>query len=924
MAGPTTLIFAESGTFEGNLGQFENYLERLDPVLGSILSPALYKIADENYNRETLLSELFTALLQEKDTVDQTVNAATIPSTDDTSQPAKPSATPIAKPAIVAALTGWFIENLEIEGFRGINNENSPLIHPFNSDAVSSISAPNGVGKSSIFDALLYALTGKIPKLERLAAAEKSSDYYNNRFHQTGVGTIKLTLKPDDGNPSVTLTVTRDVSGKRTVTAPVGIDGDRLLTELNREFVFLDGPTFQRFIDDKPIDRGRIFAELLGLGRYSSLRQALQGLAHTRSFNNHFNLSEVSTRRKAAQQELDRLRPKLGADFERLIKAPLESGLSTLDAKAQCHHALNSIPVLSLHCHGKEFIDIDIEACLVSIRQEEGGDRQEKYTSVLRRITELEGAQGIGPSEAVFVDLRGLAEARDKALSYTAGELLKELYQVSERVLLSEVWSSQSKCPTCDHDDGTSVLKAVQAKLAQYERVIAATEDAANNWISKNWSDLDVLRKKVTLDAVQETRLEHLIARGANGELCADDCAELIGYVSAMRDGVRNELGDLTIQRDSLKKELPPSLVSVTEAVESSRRLQQTWNQIAEYEAAEAKELAHERHINQLKKFLDDASSGFATAESAMANARLLNVEPVCRDLFGLVMGPSAVPALSKKNDAEELNILLANFWTLKDVSAQALLSESYRNAFAVSVYLAAASLYGGAPRFMVLDDVTSSFDAGHQLQLMNVIRTKFARPRNPNGPQVILLSHDTMLEKLFNKYNGTDDWQHKRLEGTAQTAVLLQSGAVNKVRDATIDLLNQGRVADAGPFIRQYLEYQLVRVITECNIPVPIDIAHNDDQRMAGRLLQAIDAAVAINKKAGIIVLEQKQQIGLNLHEATITSNYLSHWETGSTNGFAASALQKVMTAIDDFVDCFQWGSMQERRFYKSLSKKS
>lgn len=79
-------------------------------------------------------------------------------------------------------------------------------------------------------------------------------------------------------------------------------------------------------------------------------------------------------------------------------------------------------------------------------------------------------------------------------------------------------------------------------------------------------------------------------------------------------------------------------------------------------------------------------------------------------------------------------------------------MSESFRNAFAISLYLAAASLYGGLPKFVLLEDVTSSFDAGHQNFLVELIRTTFARPGNATGPQVILLSHDTMLEKLFNK----------------------------------------------------------------------------------------------------------------------------------------------------------------------------
>lgn len=797
--------------------------------------------------------------------------------------------------ATAAAPVGWFLERLEIEGFRGINNEKAPLTLSFKSDAISSISAPNGVGKSSIFDALSYVLTGEIAKLERLAAAEKGRDYYNNRFHPAGVGSIRLALKPTNGGATVTLSVSRDAAGNRLVTAPTGVNGEALLAELNREFVLLDSGTFQSFIDDKPLDRGRAFAGLLGLGRYSAVRQELQGLAYTKSFNNHFERSAVAARKDAAKRELTTLRPKIAADYEGLIKKPLDYSLPKADVQAHCLQALSGIGILAPHCDGKDFADIDIDACLQTIKAEEGGERKERHVVILRRISDLEDANGKGPSEADGAALKLLVTARDEALALTAGDLLKELYQASERVLTSEGWPDPTKCPTCDREDETSVLETVQAKLEQYEAVVLSTKACANAWTAAGWPDLSVLQS-LTLDEVQAAQFKGLAAKGADGVLTSTECGELIDLVADIRAKATALLTGLATERDILQNELPPSLVAITEAVETSRRLQSDWKGLAKHEAAEATEAAREARIDRVKVFLDAAAASFATAESEMATARLKKVEPVCRSLFKSIMGQGAVPALTKKAGAEDLSIALAEFWTLKGVSAQALLSESYRNAFAVSVYLAAASLYGGAPRFIVLDDVTSSFDAGHQLQLMSVLRTQFARPAKPDGPQVIVLSHDTMLEKLFNKNNGSPDWQHQRLEGTAQTAVLLQSGAVNKVREATNDLLAQGRATDAGPFIRQYLEYQLGRIITACKIPVPIDVAYSDENKMASNLLSAIQDAVNLHKKAELIVLDAAQLPATLFRSviATASRPHTAAWANSSSQPLAPRRNEK------------------------------
>jgi hypothetical protein len=135
-----------------------------------------------------------------------------------------------------------------------------------------------------------------------------------------------------------------------------------------------------------------------------------------------------------------------------------------------------------------------------------------------------------------------------------------------------------------------------------------------------------------------------------------------------------------------------------------------------------------------------------------------------------------------------------------------------------------------------------------------------------------ILLSHDTLLEKLFNKNVTTGGWWHQRLQGTARTAVLPQNNAVDKVGDRTRDFLNAGRVDDAAPYIRQYLEFRLEEIAQRCRIPVPLDLAFNENKQLAQGSLDAIDAAVELNKKAGTLVLDAAQQASLSTHVATIT----------------------------------------------------
>jgi hypothetical protein len=915
MASRAQFTFNDTATFAQNIAAFSSELARLDGQCGPILSPALPTLADETQDKSVLLNDLF-AKIDTQDTSPQE-NA------DDA-----PESSPLCTPPSLAPSTAvpvrWFLEGIEIEGFRGINNEGAPLTLKFKPNCVSSISAPNGVGKSSVYDALSFALTGKIPKLDRLLQAEHPQDYYLNRFHTSGVGTVKLSLLPDNGGAAILITVTRTAAGVRNVVGPAGIDTQALLADLNREFVLLDAQTFQSFIDDKALDRGRAFSGLLGLARYSVLRQQLQALCNTRAFNTHFDTTGHAAKKTAADRNVATANAAIASDYENLVKEPITAGTPAVDSQERCQAALQGIPVLVDHCSNRPFMEVDIDACIGAIKSAEGGPKRERLSSIIRAEAKWAAATKALPTLGDLPMLATLAAAREDALNATSGDMLHKLYRLSEQIMAADAWPSPTLCPTCGKDDGTSVLDGVRAKLGQFDAVEAATLAVAKEWAAKGWADLIEL-ETLTLTEAEAPRLRQLTKVGAAGTISANEAKELAAHIAVLRARATAAIASLSAERTQLEKELPPSLVAVTTAVETARRLQTNWKALETAEAESVTETARNVRLTQLKTFLDCASTSFAIAESAVAVARLQKVEPLCQELFRNIMFSPVIPALQKPQGSEELGIRLAEFWGLNDVSAQALLSESYRNGFAVSVYLAAASLYGGAPRFIILDDVTSSFDAGHQHHLVEVIRTRFSCPVQVDGPQVILLSHDTLLEKLFNKHSGSAAWSHQRLEGTARTAVLPQSGAVNKVRDATIELLNAGRVDDAAPRVRQYLEYTLHAVIDRCRIPVPLDLAFGDDKRTPGEYLKAIEAAVALESRANTLILEATQVQNLQLHSATIVGNFLAHWSTGQTQAFSAPALLGVMQAIDDFPGCFKYeptpGARKE--FYTSLSRR-
>src|SRR5207253_4801793 len=106
---------------------------------------------------------------------------------------------------------------------------------------------------------------------------------------------------------------------------------------------------------------------------------------------------------------------------------------------------------------------------------------------------------------------------------------------------------------------------------------------------------------------------------------------------------------------------------------------------------------------------------------------------------------------------------------------------------------------------------------------LMELIRKKLQQPQNANGLQFVILSHDGLLEKYFDRLGGSAGWHHAKLQGSPPMgAILHQAQGAERLKKTITALLAAGQVTQAEPLIRQFLEYKLQQIIRSVDIPVP------------------------------------------------------------------------------------------------------
>jgi hypothetical protein len=832
-------------------------------------------------------------------------------------------------------VTRFFLTRLQIECFRGINNDGNPLDLRFMTDRVNSIFAPNSLGKSSIFEALSYALTGSVPWLDGLPSSEKAEEYYSNRFHSTGSSVIVLTLEADDsGVPEVTIRVERTNDGARSVTSPSGHpDPERLLADLNESSVLLDYKQFVRFIGDSPLDRGRSFSALIGLEQFSQVRRALEVLAHRGNVNTDFQIDLLKESLGSTSRAVEAIARKIRDAYEKLLGQPLEGTIDPDKVLDEATRALAGITLIKSLFGSKTLGTVDFDEIRLLIRNAEKGEKRDRLGRLVTQLSELEPLEASTPEDDERRELAEVIRERDESLAVTRGPLTQQLFEHVSRVLDSDEWRDPGTCPVCESRPANPLSVIVAKVLEQYSRAKECEKQLQTRLASgASIQRLRTLVRHPLLTSSQRaTRLSDFEEKKTKSLLSRADLDGLFALLDELQLARTAELRGLEKEKAELERELPPSLVALTEQVSVAEQLRKG---LAEYVQNFAAREAVERRLTARERwaaFIKDAATTFAKAEVQLSTDRTSKLETEYRGMYAKIVSTDAVlPCLRKSIGSEELHLRLERFFTLQDVSASALLPESYRNALAISIFLSAALRRQGTARFLVLDDITSSFDAGHQFALMELLRTEVASPANPHGLQVILLSHDTLLEKYFDKAAEGATWYNQRLVGNPPAgAILVQAQGIDRVKTEAIRFISAGQIEQAIPLTRQYLEAKLLEVIRKVNIPVPIDFSIRDDRKAVQACIDSVREAVEVERLAGRLILAPSQVNAVHtLNVPAIIGNLGSHYSTASGTSISPTVLQSQFGAVDNFTDSFKYdcscGTRPVRRFYKTLSRKA
>lgn len=743
------------------------------------------------------------------------------------------------------------IKSISIAGVRGIKdsvslflNEKSVLLY-----------GDNGTGKSSISDAIEWFYTDKVSHLSGSEIDLKDA--------------LRNSCQKDNDTASIAISYNRNVID---ATKSLFIKRGRLISELSNssddfkkyytssqsENLLLRYQFLRDFIDQTKGDKLKYLSDIIGFSEVTKTKDVLK-----KAFNSI--KSEIKTQNFEAQinNEKQTLITKIGAAvsqennlFEKIneIIEPLKIGI-TVSSIEDINKVLNRIkkPV-----NTKQITELQLL------------ENTNKALSTLKdEVSFIDGEY-----RKYFLEFNKIAEDVQGIMQTFLADLLK-----SGETIITKKFHKDDNCPLCLQEKNLEELKTdIQRRLKEIE---------------------ESSKKKVTFDNAKKSIADIVTERLRRLELTSNNAL----LNEQENDSIKKAINNLSIKLTKYQKaanekvtsgnKLPPNdTLLLTE--DDFKIQEQITERFEVIQTAIKNDKSTELYANisaakdaflRIKQFEKDKSK----LEYQKNTLELIYNEFVKRQKEGLesfintfssyindfyqYMNPDEQfheIRIVTIGEEDELNGITIEY-KYNDVwvsPPQKYFSESHLNCFGISFFLASVIAFNKENKFIVLDDVISSFDSTHRKRFADLLFEKFA------DYQFILLTHEDQWFSYVQQLAKRKGWTIGEIKWTEAKGTHLEEKP-NDLKEFIERELANSSVETLGNPIRKYLEAKLKDICLNLEVKVSFKLNDVNEKRMADELLNELKAKI---KKSGLQDIKEKVPIIERVANSSILGNLLSH----------------------------------------------
>lgn len=728
------------------------------------------------------------------------------------------------------------IKSIDISGIRGIKHS-PPLIFNGNS---ALIFGENGSGKSSLTDAIEWYYSDSI---KHLASEELVSS--------RGRGALRNLFIPDSEDAYIAIHYSNNtLDSKKSINCLFKTSNSNKSDEFKE---FIEASLFEnlilryrdlvKFIIAPKTEKLKTLQDIIGFAEVSDIRDLLKKSAariarniKSANYDNQKNIQQSIILENLSQNAYTNEQFIAGAN--ELIK-PLKIGKE----------------IKSLH---------DVQDALETIETKEDTALFEEisfYTKIGGNLREIVGNVDIVNTsyQSYHINYTNLRKDPEKIKMLQLLALLKE----GQSVLTNDV-IEDDYCPLCQQEKSKIELIAeLNERINELEELEKEKEKLDEqrqelaDVLQLNINTLDgLLREKRFEEKENSMLLENVKKIKTSLLIISEELKKALNDENAIQEPSKFCIDKKGISE--LVQQVQGTVSKLTESKKSNVQFQ-TYTKLFQSITAynQYRELERKLGIQTKQQMTFQALfADFIKRQEEALNAFLIMFSADINDYYALMNPTENVEdiklATIKDQNDDLVGITIEYRFFDKDKKVpNAYLSESHVNCLGLSFFLASVKAFNKENKFIVLDDVISSFDRSHRARFAKLLTDKFSEY------QILLFTHEQEFFDLVSSEVKSKGWLIRKFVWSTDNGSGIEE-APGDIKERILEKFKDKNTDGLGNDIRIYTEKVMKEIAYNIEAPVAFRYNEINEKRMAPELLDAVHSriskkGVALKDKADI-----------------------------------------------------------------------
>jgi len=717
------------------------------------------------------------------------------------------------------------IKNIHIKGLRGVKED---LILPLEQRSIV-LYGDNGTGKSSISDAIEWFYYGKIAHLS------------SEEIGKLGIEALRNFSLPEDKEGSLELTYSssglncsKKIEIKKGVLKADSTNKDaqflEFIKESQKENLILRFNELVKFILSTKTEKLSNLSEIIGFAEVTSTRTVLKKA-----------LSDLSRDSKVK-------------NFDGAINIQQGNLLKQLNQNITSdQHFINAIneliSPLKLGKKIEELIDIDDFVTAIKKPTDNAIIEQQSFYSGIRDLASNFKLK-IDPIDEAYRGYETQYNKLSSDIDSLKKIILNDLLGAGEKIL-REGHYNDNLCPLCvQPKNSKELIKEIQQRIDDIKKVKAE---------QKKLTDL-----KTEFEATIKEVLYEINGLLKNQYFVDPSNAELKAKLEIVKNALSKYSQELIIDiaadkkiKTSAELKIKPNSLSEVETI-CNQKYDQLKSQIKDDKITDIVvkiELSRSAYlqigtlkkekilIEKQKSTLEIIYADFAKKQKEGLELFINNFSGIINEYYQFMNPDEQITDIKLKtieNEDELVGLTVCYKYHDCEVSPpHKYFSESHLNCFGLAFFLSSVRAFNKLNKFILMDDVISSFDANHRKRFTDLLVEKFT------DYQIILLTHEKQWFDYVKSAVQNKNWLISEIKWSESKGAHLEESAGN-LRQRIEYKISNNIDDDLGNNIRIYLEHILKDIAFNLKIKVQFQFNDKNEDRMCHELLSELKGRVA------------------------------------------------------------------------------